>query len=725
MEARSIPMHTRGAVTWTVYKGPGVYCTEVKQDFMGSPKECVHTSLRAREELGGIMASTHWAQTVEAFYPTSDSHIVTAARRAMRDGSKVLRFETFRTWYSILSGDHLERFETLVNSCNVDELKFLLTTAFAYTRSLGDKSSSKWDLIEWKVPFVLVAGFGSKKVFSHMMTCQGSYDLHTRDTGDSNVVHVIILGAHISKGLAATKSYITLYHTLMSYISLDDRRELLMQSNSMGLRPLELAAHLGQMDLFIEIFKEDNIYRYPVRSAGIVTEALYDVTDYETFEPGSRRQVSPLVQFLSRSSYKVLTSTETETLVLHPALLKWMHTKFWINIPGIAIWFIFRFIFCLSTIMATPSVPAPVNLSANTTDSFGIQDAKACPAPPPRNESMFLIMAFCSWLSVLFTLSDIIQHLKHSGLLLGRTRKPRGKIHINLTSGEAIFHSILIHFMTVLAITASTLHFFIKTPAGLNPVVPCLGIISTFSTWTILYFIQLLPHLGIYIICIFEMLSVLSRFLPLFCLVFMPFATSFKTFISGTAEFCNTKEFVRIVPSFYGTFQIMLNLLNPTDFVTTETMSMLPALHVLFVVFVPIMLLNCLIALMAEAMTKVIRVSDIRFWLHRTRVGLDVERRMGGLLKGVVMWHKRRFLVCREHRLCIRCFEVNSLSRDYARPETELVQRPTRPETELAQRPTRPETELVQRPTRPKAALAQRPTRPETELVQRLSSSRD
>ena len=193
-----------------------------------------------------------------------------------------------------------------------------------------------------------------------------------------------------------------------------------------------------------------------------------------------------------------------------------------------------------------------------------------------------------------------------------------------------------------------------------------LGVLYTFSAifavWNLLYFLEMTPGFGILALSIQRMMAVLVKFTFVFLMLFFSFQyTFFRLF--NDREVCQY-GFRNSLDSFYSTFMIMVNMVNIAEIVG-GTDIVLVLIHVSYVFLVFILLLNFLIALMSDAMTKVMNKADILVHLQQLSAALLIEERVGRILNKVYSKLQqyyfrqsgdRLYLVCQYGKYRESCF---------------------------------------------------------------------
>ena len=183
-----------------------------------------------------------------------------------------------------------------------------------------------------------------------------------------------------------------------------------------------------------------------------------------------------------------------------------------------------------------------------------------------------------------------------------------------------------------------------------------LGVIYTlsaiFNVWNILYFLEMLPWFSILALSIQRMFGKMLRFLTVFFLLFFSFEYTFFRLYNDRGV-C-AEGFAGWLDSFYSTFLIMVNMVNVSEVVGGIDI-ILVLIHVMYVFVVAILLLNFLIALMSDAMTKVMNQADILVQMAQLSAAVLVEARIGRLFHNLSSRRQRQYFKSDNNRLYLVC----------------------------------------------------------------------
>ena len=175
---------------------------------------------------------------------------------------------------------------------------------------------------------------------------------------------------------------------------------------------------------------------------------------------------------------------------------------------------------------------------------------------------------------------------------------------------------------------------------------------AIFNMLNLLYFLEMTPGFSKLALSIQRMLGVMFQFTAVFLMLFFSFQyTFFRLF--NDRDLCEN-GFMGWVDSFYSTFLIMVNMVNIAEHLGGIDI-LLVTVHFTHVFLVVILLLNFLIALMSDAMSKVMNKAEILVWLQQLSAALLVEERFGRLLSKVYSRLQRYYFKESENRLYLIC----------------------------------------------------------------------
>ena len=130
---------------------------------------------------------------------------------------------------------------------------------------------------------------------------------------------------------------------LVTLLSEDQLRDILLAENMYSLRPVDFAAQHGSFPMVMAIMEIPGVYLYREERHGLTTYQWYNVTDYEA--SAERFAKSPLLLLTFIDKKTVSENTETKCfneLYTKSLMAKWFDAKFKTNIPFIVMLLVFR-----------------------------------------------------------------------------------------------------------------------------------------------------------------------------------------------------------------------------------------------------------------------------------------------------------------------------------------------------------------------------------------------
>ena len=160
--------------------------------------------------------------------------------------------------------------------------------------------------------------------------------------------------------------------------------------------------------------------------------------------------------------------------------------------------------------------------------------------------------------------------------------------------------------------------------------------------WSIMFFLQLVPWLGHFVVAIQRMLGDLSKFFVLYCLFMVPYVMALYLALNDSKE---TDQFSTVGKAIYSTFLTMLNMVNYISFNESPAKSALYVIHFLYVFMVPVLLVNFLIAMFSSSYSDVTQNRDVIFVIQSLSVCFSLESRLIGPLRYLRRMLQKKYFV--------------------------------------------------------------------------------
>ncbi len=554
----------------------------------------------------------------------------------MEDMESQLRFA--------VTEQNLAAVEHILQQIPVDEKDRILNYISAkkewWWRYKHDNSS-----LEETHPILFQSLFSGKEIFDHLRT-HGA-DLLITDPHGWNLIHYLVAVSFKIPELA--EDAVGIYKRLKGDISSDTLAYLLMQEDLEGLRPLEFSMHLGCLEMFEAIFDTEDVYLVKRERKGFYDFLEYDISEYESLGCDNRRHKSPML-LLASIDKRILSDQKAVQILVNGPLSDWVYKKLHCNVPFILIWACLRvlLVFCFYFVISVnipwielieivvyfvnhldefsheneteylDNITSVVNASVSN-ESCNLLDWYGGLQYPSGILTAFLYMLMYAIFALLYDITEGLVSIFHNWR---RWRSALGKPK-NLVASSTYYRVCQIMFSTLSIIW---ILFYILAP---KDIITDIGLIlvTFLSTWSVLYFVQIVPFIGKFVNSIQEMLAVMLQFIIVYVIILIPFPHAFQVLLR-TESTCDTvKDFESFGMGSYSVFRIMLNMVDLTSY-NSEGVYVAYILHVIFVFFVAILLVNFLIALMSSSVGQVVDAGEAIMMIQRLSVVMLVEWRL-------------------------------------------------------------------------------------------------
>ena len=185
----------------------------------------------------------------------------------------------------------------------------------------------------------------------------------------------------------------------------------------------------------------------------------------------------------------------------------------------------------------------------------------------------------------------------------------------------------------------------------------CRILLSGSGIFSVLYFVQVLQVVGPFVITIQRMLGGLARFGLVFLIMQLPFVTLLAQTMNTHSAVCN-KDFSTVIDSWFTMFRIMLNAVDIKKY-NVMYPYVLDVIHMEYVFFVGILLLNFLIAVMSNSVNEVEENKAVIMNVQRLSVVSELEETTVSIPK-LHRWLLQKKYTCCKGRICIvvsRCYK--------------------------------------------------------------------
>ena len=288
----------------------------------------------------------------------------------------------------------------------------------------------------------------------------------------------------------------------------------------------------------------------------------FDVTEYEGFHEGNRRNRSPMLSFLLLDSSQVTRPT-TKHFFTIDFFENWLLVKRKTVQVFIALWILLRLLNVLNFVaydlamyhLSDHVVVETWNSTLNSTDLVQVESEDAYPCRDNRitsrafQKTILLVVFVLNTLQLLFDLIDIPHKIwKYRKSWYRWTEKGKKQFAV-----QVLFYRLM-QFLAELAMSVGALSVLFPILDDYDWIADLIYIqVSLGVTWSLMYFLQLAPWIGKMVVTVQRMINDLCKYCLLYSMFLVSFAHSFLRLISqGTNETRNcSRDFASIPDAWY------------------------------------------------------------------------------------------------------------------------------------------------------------------------------
>ena len=489
-------------------------------------------------------------------------------------------------------------------------------------------------------PWCLAALYNARDVL-HVLREFGFLTTQANSHGNT-FLHCII--AHVSlDGEEHEDKTLSTIKLIRVLISSEEYNKVLLTENEDGLRPLELASHLGTFALFQFLFNTEGTYKRKINNFSMFSVEYFDVTEYVI---GKRYFKSPIFTMMLVDRSKI-NHSHLRTALHSDPMKTWFTAIRYSNIPYIIVLALLRFVnvasyfvilfLMKSNFIQSEEKPNQQILEMNVTTNYSdiVSDNG--------------LLCFALSYSTVYSISVLSFHVVYLCVCLvlryemkwSKRIVRRNKDHIAYRMTYLIAN---IFNLTCVLLICMDIWLQMSTGTGKQTVLSdsmdvTVWVATYTCVWDILYYLQLIPGLNLYIVAIQRMLTDFLAFEVIFMLFFCSYIIGFYILEGDAGNFFD---------SAYDTFKLMLNSFTYTD--ASATVSIL---HVTFVFLVAYLLQNILIAIFASSYEFVYKERHIIFAVQSLSVYLSVDPIMSSLLGRLHRYLQRKHFVFEDGKIYI------------------------------------------------------------------------
>ena len=447
------------------------------------------------------------------------------------------------------------------------------------------------------------------------------FDVCQQDCNGNNVIHTLIAQTFYNPQLEekTAKNCVD----FVNLVTKDQVRSLLHAENMFSLRPLEFAAQQGACRMVMAIMDIPGIYLHRVEKYGVIQYKWYDVSDYEGIA-AMRRNKSPI--FLLTYADKCITrSAGYKDMHAKSQIQTWYNLRFNLNLLFIIGLFLIRLLYVICYFVYDMDISFYENLSISNISV----PCEAKFAPSLTSPTKWFLYVYLMIHSACIILTDVFELVNHQ--FIGKWywfRNIRGRKVVVTNDWFYRLVSFLLAVFVLVSIILDFIGFQSITELSKSSVFfDIFRLISpVLAVWSLLYFVQLLPSIGHFVITIQAILGDFVHFSLVFILFIVPFMHTFQTIINTNSTVGCTDDFDSLFRVFYSLFTVMLNMVDLTSY-NILNLNVLLTAHIVFTFIVSIMMINFFIALLSNSVSKIFQYHSEALCHQRSAVALLLEHR--------------------------------------------------------------------------------------------------
>ena len=487
----------------------------------------------------------------------------------------------------------------------------------------------------------LAAVFDSRRVMQVMRNF--GVPVTQMNSHGNTFLHCIIANASLQSEDGESQCIKTISY-IKSIMTDEEFKQILLTENKDGLRPLELAAHLGTFIIFRNLFETNNLYMSKTQDLGFYSVQHYDITEYVD---GSRLYNSPLFLMFYLEQRK-LEHKSTRYMYLSDPMKSWIASVTHCNMPFI----IMSALLQMSIIAAFFSVLVIVKSNEEFLEPKKINNdapsANLYNSSQTQHANNTMLLALLCY-DICFAAFSFLWHVVSILLVLAFGRRLKWVIQTVSGRKHLVVYYILysvsqsVTSLGVLIMSINMIHFQLN-PGQIKTFLP-LGIksmtlITLFaSAWNLLHYLQLIPGLNVYVIAVQQMVLDLFYFSTIFAMFFLSHSFGFYVLTDTSKDF---------LPLLYDTFRVTLNII---DF--SEASGTVQFLHVAFVFTIVYLLQNIIIAIFSSSFQYVYQTKDIIFCVQSLSVCHAFHPICSRVMRPFYNRLLRKHLVCEDGKIYV------------------------------------------------------------------------
>jgi hypothetical protein len=547
-------------------------------------------------------------------------------------------------YYLAIINDDIDRVKSIFDATEEERRDLLLNGDFKHNINetddenedkkikftKGDISEHIFKQLKVSRPLTLAVAYGSVCVFNFLL--EHGADILKADEYGSGIVDLLVIACHTCPN--QEDNFLKIYsHMLERVTKSEDRKRLLRTEVEEGLCPFEAAIKLRCYGLFKAILYTEGVFLQTKSHKGKILEHEFDLTAYES--GGERCCKSPL-NFLDYLCYSEIKSFDRAGILQLPVISEWTKKKVWKYFPWMVLWTLWRLIYPVVFTIYDEEYKKLFYKETCTGKNrtadylYRMIISNAVDNPQPARQSLFGIANIAMAVPTLFfDITEIILHLTSKWNYVTAYKGVPDQTHFVVDT--RVFRVLQFCLACVGLLLA-----FIQFGLAYNHstyfiLVFCMTVQRVLILFSLLYFAQVFPVVGFFIIGFQQMIIALVQFLMLYFGILVVFWTLFDAIgmylCKSGGPFTNCNSWV----NFYSSFLVVLNMVSISDQECHYVgIILMQIFHMAYIFIIALLIINYLIAVMSSV------YGDLGQYKHQVRILYVLA--LANLIDGRLHW---------------------------------------------------------------------------------------
>ena len=280
--------------------------------------------------------------------------------------------EIYGAWFTAITENNTHAMAKTMEETSATEQNRLLNGRFIYPnipKNAWKHSQVRQPMCKYERPLFVAVVHRNADAMWYLI--EHGADVLSKDVHGGTLVHAMLWASANDEDNA--DAYDGLYEGLMAVLGTEEKKDLLLSQDNDKMLPIELASAIGNVSFLVKIFQTEGVYRHPKDGLGLYAYNLYDITSYEVWDERSRRKRNPIV-LMTYLTKKNIDNGKNKTAFMTQCLQRWMQYTLALYHLPMLIWGLMRVTFHFTFLAAFGTVVESISkihkLCADSKDKF-------------------------------------------------------------------------------------------------------------------------------------------------------------------------------------------------------------------------------------------------------------------------------------------------------------------------------------------------------------------